>query len=221
MNTNMPAIEQALDILRTLYTREVNNRARVVNCANSLKAHGTLTRAELSFVAQCLKMNNLEFNADLWAVRLLTIELVPKTCWYSNVRTNVPKEIWDKLRTATYKKANHICEICGGKGTKWPVECHEIWHYDDNRRIQRLENLIALCPSCHEVKHIGLAGVNGRDHIAKKHLAIVNDWTKKQVDQYVTEVFKIWLTRSKHEWILNVEWLENQGIDMTNVKIVR
>ena len=27
----------------------------------------------------------------------LTIELVPSTAWYSNVRSNVSKEEWDKI----------------------------------------------------------------------------------------------------------------------------
>lgn len=38
-----------------------------------------------------------------------------------------------------------------------PVECHEVWDYDDDRKIQRLERRVALCPACHEVKHAGLA----------------------------------------------------------------
>jgi hypothetical protein len=36
------------------------------------------------------------------------------------------------------------------------------WHYDDDRSIQRLERLAALCPARHEVKHAGLASKRGR-----------------------------------------------------------
>ena len=39
---------------------------------------------------------------------------------------------------------------------------HEVWDYDDARRVQRLVRLIALCPACHEVKHLGLAAKRGR-----------------------------------------------------------
>ncbi len=28
----------------------------------------------------------------------LTVELVPSTCWYTNVRSHVPKAVWDRLR---------------------------------------------------------------------------------------------------------------------------
>jgi hypothetical protein len=137
----------------------------------------------------------------------LTVELVPETCWYSNVRSNVSKEDWDKLRKAVYVKAGYVCEICGGKGTKWPVECHEVWHYDDAEHIQTLERMIALCPSCHEVKHIGFANVRGRYSRALNHLSYVNGWTPEQAEEYIATQFILWKERSKHTWQLNIECL--------------
>ncbi len=64
---------------------------------------------------------------------LLTVELVPQTCWYTNVRSNVPAEDWERLRKFVFKLAGYRCEICGGRGDKWWVECHEQWEYDDAR----------------------------------------------------------------------------------------
>ena len=56
----------------------------------------------------------------------LTIELVPKTSWYSNVRSNVSRSQWDKLRKKCYLNADYKCEVCGDtgikQGFKWPVE---------------------------------------------------------------------------------------------------
>jgi len=144
----------------------------------------------------------------------LTIELVPSTCWFSNVRSNVSKRDWDKLRFACYAKAGNICEICGGHGEKWPVECHEIWAYDDEKHTQTLTGLIALCPSCHEVKHIGLAQMRGRGEIAQKHLMKVNGWSADQAAQYIKARFLIWNDRSSRSihWALNLDFLKNQGI---------
>ena len=65
----------------------------------------------------------------------LTIELVPKTCWFSNVRDHVSVAQWDTIRKQVYVKANYFCQICGSRGTKWPVECHEVWDYDDKKHI--------------------------------------------------------------------------------------
>ncbi len=142
----------------------------------------------------------------------LSVELVPRTCWFSNVRDHVTKSEWDKLRKASYEKAGNICEICGGRGEKHPVECHEVWEYDDEGFTQTLKGLISLCPNCHETKHIGLAGLHGRGEIAKNHLSKVNDWTDEQAEEYLKLVRAIWVERSKHEWKLNFDWLENQDV---------
>jgi hypothetical protein len=138
----------------------------------------------------------------------LTIELVPETCWYSNVRSEVSKAEWDKLKKITFEKAEHRCEVCNGKGKQWPVECHEIWHYDDINHVQTLQGLIALCPSCHEVKHMGYANTQGRGPIAARHLAKVNGWPEQQTKEYIHEQFQVWLRRSKHQWNLDISWLD-------------
>ena len=142
----------------------------------------------------------------------LSVELVPKTCWFSNVRDHVTKIEWDNLRKASYERASNKCEICGGRGENHPVECHEIWEYDDEGFIQTLKGLISLCPSCHDVKHIGRAQQLGLGEIAKNHLSKVNDWTDEQTKQYLKLTKAIWLERSKHDWKLNIDWLENQNV---------
>ncbi|HEY0546478.1 MAG TPA: HNH endonuclease [Pyrinomonadaceae bacterium] len=139
---------------------------------------------------------------------LLTIELVPKTCWYSNVRSHVSKDEWDRLRKIVFGEAGNVCEICGGVGGRWPVECHEVWRYDDETHVQKLERLIALCPACHEVKHIGLAGVRGRQRQALAHLAKVNGWSKEDATLYLEACFEQWSKRSRHEWKLDISYLE-------------
>lgn len=62
----------------------------------------------------------------------LTVELVPRTSWYSNVRSNVLPGVWDRLRRPVFGRARSRCEICGGRGPAHPVECHEVWEYDDD-----------------------------------------------------------------------------------------
>jgi hypothetical protein len=155
--------------------------------------------------------NGVEFE-EYFKDAKLTIELVPSTCWFSNLRSELDSTSWDIVRRQTYKQANYVCEVCGGRGNKWPVECHEIWRYDDQNHIQKLVGLIGLCPSCHEVKHIGLAGIRGRGSIAEKHLAKVNRWVEKQVKRYIKWAFMIWKQRSECEWTLDLSWLEQLGI---------
>lgn len=137
----------------------------------------------------------------------LTIELVPKSCWFDNVRSHVSREEWTNLKKRTAQNAKYRCEICGGRGKKWPVECHEIWDYDDSTQIQRLTGLIALCPPCHKVKHIGFAEVNGQGVETTAHLAIVNGWSYRDAQAYVACSFGMWQARSAKEWKLDISWL--------------
>ena len=105
-----------------------------------------------------------------------------------------------------YELAGKRCEVCGGRGSKHPVECHEVWEYDETARVQRLVRMVALCPACHEVKHIGLANIKGRGEIAAAHLAEVNDWTP-QVTAVYDQAFDVWKARSNRTWSLDVSAL--------------
>ncbi len=140
----------------------------------------------------------------------LTIELVPRTAWFSNLRKELTKEWWDRLRRDTYQAAGYECEICGGKGPKWPVECHEKWAYNDQEKIQTLLGLIALCPSCHQVKHIGLANVHGKLEQATTHLIRINNIPCAQAVEYIQQAVQRWQHRSMFEWTLDVSWLERE-----------
>ena len=143
----------------------------------------------------------------------LTIELVPKTAWYTNVRSNVSKDQWDRLRKKSYALANNVCEICGdsgkNQGYKHNVECHEIWHYDDTTKNQTLTGLISLCPYCHKCKHPGLAQINGELNIVINQLMKVNNITKNEAEKLLDDAFTIWKQRSKYEWNLDISYIQN------------
>lgn len=139
----------------------------------------------------------------------LTIELVPRSAWYSNVRSNVTQEQWDFIRRVVYRRAKYLCEICGVGNAK--IHAHEIFSYDDKLHLQKLEKIMALCPKCYMVKHIGLATVKGNGDIALRHLMRVNEITKKEANEYINYQFKVWEHRSKFQWTLNIEYL-NQFI---------
>ncbi len=142
----------------------------------------------------------------------LTIELVPKTCWYSNVRSNVKPAEWNRIRKKCYEKAGNKCEICGGVGTnqgvRHAVECHEIWHYDDVTKKQTLAGLIALCPRCHKTKHAGLASIKGEIDIVIRQLMVVNDMDCEEAEDYIKGSFTVWQERSQHKWELDISMLE-------------
>lgn len=154
----------------------------------------------------------------------LTIELVPKTCHFSNVRTCLSTTNWDKIRKISYENANNKCEICGdtgkNQGHKHNVECHEIWNYDEETLTQKLIGLISLCPKCHMVKHIGRSIAIGGENICYRQLAKVNKWTQTQIQNHIVESFDRHKTLSKHQWKLDISILSQEpyNIDLSEFK---
>lgn len=137
----------------------------------------------------------------------LEISLIPRTAWFNNLRSYLTKSQWDVVRKKCYAQAGYRCEICGGKGTKHPVECHEKWKFEDGKI--ELVGLIALCPSCHECHHIGLAGIRGRGEIALRHFMKVNEVSRAVAEEYVREAFALYHERSKREvWELDTKYLQ-------------
>ena len=111
----------------------------------------------------------------------------------------------------SYKSAGNKCEICGdtgkNQGYKHNVECHEIWEYDDKNHVQKLIGLISLCPTCHQVKHIGRAIAIGKEKQAHAQLRKVNRWAQVDVEEHVKESFIIYKERSAYQWTLDLSIL--------------
>ncbi len=103
---------------------------------------------------------------------------MPQPLWGRSI-VGMYREQWDKLRRPCYRAAGYRCEICGGKGPQHPVEAHEVWQYEDDgaRGVQTLIRLIALCPDCHAVKHMGRSSAMHPPHEVHRllmHRARVN-----------------------------------------------
>lgn len=132
----------------------------------------------------------------------LTIELVPATSFYKNVRSAKTASEWDKLRKQVYAEAKGKCSICGQEGR---LECHEVWKFYPKTKLQKLMGLHALCNACHEVKHFGLAEMNNHGKRARNHLAKINGWSKDTADKYIAKSFKIWSERSLDTWEVDIK----------------
>lgn len=138
----------------------------------------------------------------------LAIESIPLSLWGINLRDKLGRTAWADVRKTCYAKARHCCEICGGVGTKHSVECHEIWEYDDERRIQKLSGFIALCPACHEVKHYGRACAVGRAAQAQQHFLKVNGCTPQEMREHIVRAKALWTERSRAEWTQDLSWFQ-------------
>ena len=140
----------------------------------------------------------------------LTCELVPEPCWYKNLRNEMPRPDWDRLRMQVYERADYVCEICGDHGAGYRFECHERWHYDDVNHVQTLLGLIALCPMCHRIKNIGVAhriwkaGYYDLYRDIRNHFMRVNECDLETFDEHHADARRSAFERSKYEWMTDL-----------------
>lgn len=141
----------------------------------------------------------------------LTIELIPQTAWGQNLRAVLSSRDWDAIRRFAYKRAGYRCECCGGVGPRHPVECHEVWDWDTTHMMQWLVDVVALCPTCHSVKHWGRTMAVSTDPEATqlallKHIARTNDWDAGTTYAHLDAMFMRWQIYSQVKWTLDVHY---------------
>lgn len=144
----------------------------------------------------------------------LFVDLIPKTCCFTNARYAVHPADWDRIRRFVYQRAQNRCECCDTKGR---IEAHERWYFDEQRKIQKLTRIIALCKSCHETTHIGLARVKGREEAAIGHLMAITGMTGDQAKKHIEAAFSLCEKRNQHEWVLDLSIITNSGIRLVQV----
>lgn len=147
--------------------------------------------------------------------------LLPSSTWGSNLRGVFSREDWDALRIPVCTAAGNVCEVCGAEtymdnGRKRRPDCHELWvfEHEDGRNIQRLGRLIALCPDCHRVQHVGLAELNGETGPVIAKLREVNHWTERQAELELDRAWAEYERRERYRWDLDLAVLsESVTID--------
>ena len=165
--------------------------------------------APLPEVPDLLPGEDREFGSGLF------VDMVPRTCWFTNVRTCVSARDWDRLRRMILRRAGRRCEPCGAgedrTRQRW-LEAHERWSYDDRTGTQTLRRLICLCSPCHLVTHIGYANVTGRADDALAHLREVTGMTAEQATRHVDDAGRTWIARSERTWHLDLRMLTDAGV---------
>lgn len=139
----------------------------------------------------------------------LTFEMVPEECWYSNLRSILKPKDWDIVRRDAYTRANGRCCICGRRTNR--LEAHEKWSYNEENALQKLEDVIALCHACHEVKHISRTQLIGRGAEAMEHFMRVNQCAQMDFHAALSEANEEYFRRNHVVgWVTDISWLENK-----------
>lgn len=137
----------------------------------------------------------------------LNFELVPDGCWYSNLRSILPKNVWMAISKDVREQAGNKCSICGNDSRR--LDAHERWSYDEKNCIQKLEDVICVCSRCHSVIHIGYTQIKGNIRLAEEHFMKVNACSYSE--------FRVALGKANEEhkrrnliseWKLDLTWLK-------------
>jgi hypothetical protein len=142
----------------------------------------------------------------------LFIDLIPRTCWFTNVRSCTNSSDWDRLRDHVYSRVDYTCECCNNKTNN--IEAHERWHYDDDTKTQTLVRLVALCKMCHTTTHIGLAQLRDKGDEALEHLKKVRNFTHEEALEHKKQAFQVWRERNTIMWNLDLSLLTNNNIKL-------
>ncbi|MGH3772821.1 MAG: DUF5710 domain-containing protein [Pseudonocardiaceae bacterium] len=147
----------------------------------------------------------------------LFVDLVPSSCWFTNVRSCVVPQDWERLSRMITSRAGRRCEACGqaeDPPTGRRLEAHERWTYDQPSGVQALRRLICLCDQCHTVTHFGLAGIRGLAEVALAHLRTVTGMTDQHARAHIGDAFTLWKDRSARTWTLDLSMLTTAGVTL-------
>ncbi len=151
-------------------------------------------------------MEEKELSAENGGYKL-NFELVPDSCWRSNLRSLLKPSAWDILRKRAYAKSGGRCMICSAPVKR--LEAHEQWEYLEDKKVQRLKSIIAVCHACHSVIHIGYTQLNGNEEAAAKHFMKVNGCTYAEYRRALGQANADHRRRNLvDEWQLDLTYLE-------------
>ena len=145
----------------------------------------------------------------------LFVDLIPTSCWFTNVRTCVSPADWARVKALVVGRTGQRCEVCGIGAEPshglW-LEAHERWSYDDSTRVQTLRRLVCLYTRCHRTTHFGFAEVTGQGLQAHAHLRAVNQWGDADADAHIATAARVWRARSAVDWSLDLSILTAAGV---------
>ncbi|MBV8347029.1 MAG: hypothetical protein JOZ49_05680 [Mycolicibacterium sp.] len=152
----------------------------------------------------------------------LFVDLVPNSCWFTNVRSCVEQVDWARLRNMVCDRTEYRCELCGfrhTRGKKPQPEAHERWEYLPNY-VQRLRRLICVCQPCHEMTHFGLTmtrftrGQLSESYVNRllAHFQAVTGLSDADGEAHIDAAFQLWESRNQYDWTLDLSMLTDAGI---------
>ena len=127
-------------------------------------------------------------------------DTIPISSWGSSLFNLLTLESWNAVRHPVIARRGNLCQLCG-RNPRNRLDVHEVCAYS---MPPPGVGLAALCQTCHELFHPGLARVRGRDQIVRGHLKIINRWNDAEYEAYRRAMERRNILRSQRTWVLDL-----------------
>lgn len=143
-------------------------------------------------------------------------DMIPASSFGASLANLLTSDSWKAIRKPFFQAAGYVCQICGE--SDGPVEGHEVWRFLDGHQdrngwaLQRLETVLCLCRTCHQMFHLGLGAITGKAKEIEERIRDVNEWTANELRSYVDHVGRQHAKRSKRKWMLDLSSVTGEVI---------
>jgi len=144
----------------------------------------------------------------------LYVDILPKGSNIS-IRRLLNDNDFGRLRNVLVKRVAYRCECCSEEcisSERKYLEVCEMFSFNFNTHVQRLERLIALCKKCYTTTRLLDKGV------ALEHLMEINGLDREDAKQHIYEAFDGWKARSEIKWSVDLSIITNSGLHLCSEK---
>lgn len=145
----------------------------------------------------------------------LKFDFVPKSCSRKNLHYCLEEEVWSELSYRIRKKTL-CCPFCGLRTSYVrDFELHEIWSYNMETGIQKLEDMVSACKKCHDIIHYNLTlekDDKATQEAAKKHYLDNFQCSQENFEKDYAEALRVSQERNKIVWIQDMSYLLEQNL---------
>ena len=127
----------------------------------------------------------------------LAFEPVPWESRRNTLANLLPPDQWNAIRRSAYRRGGYRCEACGRSDR---LHCHEVWHFNHSTGCQCLAGLQALCPLCHDTKHITFTHDEYRVRELLQHFAAVNRLTPEEAGACLEDARNLQRALDSRQW---------------------
>ena len=142
----------------------------------------------------------------------LFVDILPKGSNIS-LRKILNDNDFSRLRNLLVKRVAYRCECCSEEcisSERKYLEVCEMFSFNLNTHIQRLERLTALCKKCYTTTRLM------DKTVALQHLMDINELDIDDAKQHIYEAFNSWKNRSEIKWTIDLSIITNSGLQLEN-----